>query len=76
MLSMRDIYINFNLNQLTKFTSSSRSTKFEDILPWNISQMITKTIPISTKLVITVLRITVLDGIRGSRKVNHLSEVI
>ena len=37
------IYINSNLNQLTKFTSSSRSTKFKDILPWNISQMITKT---------------------------------
>ena len=43
ILLMRDIYINFNLNPLTKFTSSSRSTEFKDILPGNISQMITKT---------------------------------
>ena len=28
---MRDIYINFNLNQLIKFTSSSGSTKLKDI---------------------------------------------
>ena len=53
IFSMRDIYINSNLNLLTKFTSSSRSTKFKDILPWNISQMITKTIPISTRIVIS-----------------------
>ena len=33
MFTMRDIYINFNLNPLTKFTSISRSTKFKDILP-------------------------------------------
>ena len=51
ILSMRDICINSNLNPLTKFTSSSRSTKFKDILPWNISQMIMKTIPISTRIV-------------------------
>ena len=50
IFSMRDIYINSNLNPLTKFTSSSRSTKFKDILSWNISQMITKTIPISTRI--------------------------
>ena len=30
ILSMRDIYINSNLNPLTNFTSSSRSTKFKD----------------------------------------------
>ena len=53
IFSMRDIYINSNLNPLTKFTSSSRSTKFKDILPWNISQMITKTVPISTRIVIS-----------------------
>ena len=53
IFSMRDIYINSNLKPLTKFTSSSRSTKFKDILPWNISQMITKTIPISTRIVIS-----------------------
>ena len=32
--------------------NSSRSTKFKDILPWNISQMITKTIPRRTRIVI------------------------
>ena len=49
---IRDIYINSNLNPLTKFTSSSRSTEFKDIFHWNISQMIMKTIPISTRIVI------------------------
>ena len=53
ILAMRDIYINSNLNPLTKFTSSNRSTEFKDIPPWNISQMITKTIPISTRTVIS-----------------------
>ena len=53
ILSMRDIYISSNLNPLTKFTSSSRSFKFKDILPWIISQVITKTIPISTRIVIS-----------------------
>ena len=51
ILSMRDICINSNLNPLTKSTSSSRSTKSQDILPWNISQMIMKSAPISTKVV-------------------------
>ena len=37
ILSVMDIYINSNLNPPTKFTSSSRNTKFKDILPWNIS---------------------------------------
>ena len=41
------------MNPLTKFTSSSRSTKLKDILPWIISQMITKTIPISTRIFIS-----------------------
>ena len=53
IFSMRDIYINSNPNPLTKFPSSSRSTKFKDILPSNISQMITKTIPINTGIVTT-----------------------
>ena len=44
ILKMRDIYINSNLNPLTKFTSRSRSTELKDVLPWNIFQ-ITKTIP-------------------------------
>ena len=51
ILLMRDVYINSNLNPLTKFTSSSRSTEFEDILIWNISQMIMKTDPISVRIV-------------------------
>ena len=50
---MRDIYINYNLNPLTKFTSSSISIEFKDILPWNISQLITKTVPISMRIVIS-----------------------
>ena len=53
IFSMRDIYINSNLNPLTKFTSSNRSTEFKDIFPWNMSQMITKIIPISTRIVIS-----------------------
>ena len=40
IFTMRDTYINSNLNPLIKFPSSSRSTEFKDILPWNISQMI------------------------------------
>ena len=54
ILTMRDTYVNVDLNPLTKFTSrSSRKTEFKDILPWNISQMIMKTIPISTRIVIS-----------------------
>ena len=53
ILTMRDIYINSNLNPLTKFTSSSRSTEFKDILPWNISQIITKIVPTSKIIVIS-----------------------
>ena len=53
IFSMRDIYINSNLNPLTKFTNSSRSTKFKDIILWKTSQMITKIIPISTRIVIS-----------------------
>ena len=53
ILMMRDIYINSNLSPLTKFTNSSRSTAFKDILPWSIYQMIMKTVPISTGIVIS-----------------------
>ena len=49
ILTMRDININANLNPVT---SSRRLNKFEEIFPWNISQMITKTVPISTRIVI------------------------
>ena len=52
ILMMRDIYISSNLNPLTKFTSNSRGTEFKDIFPWNISQMITRTVPFSTRIVI------------------------
>ena len=41
----------FQLEPFTKFTSSSGNTKLKDILPWNISQMATKAIPISTRIV-------------------------
>ena len=47
--TLRDIHINSNLNSLTKFTSSSRSTKFKDSLSRNISQIIMKIVPISTR---------------------------
>ena len=50
ILMMRYIYINSNMNSLTKSTSSSRSKRFKDIFPWNIFQMITKTILISTRV--------------------------
>ena len=53
ILTIRDIYINSNLNPLAEFTSSSRNTEFKDILPWNISQMIVKTIPLSKRIVIS-----------------------
>ena len=52
ILTMRDIYINSNLNPLTKLTSS-RSTELIDIFPWNISQMVTKTVPISTRIILS-----------------------
>ena len=50
---MRDIYINSNQHQLSKFSSSSRSTNFIDVLPLNISQMITKTVKISMRIVVS-----------------------
>ena len=54
LLTMRDIYSNSSLNPLLKFTSSSsRGAEFIDILlPWNISQMIIETVPISMRIVI------------------------
>ena len=51
IFSMRDMYINYNLNPLTKFTSSSRSIKFKDILPWNICQINTNAISTSLWIV-------------------------
>ena len=55
ILAMRDIYFNSNLKLLTKFTSSYRSIEFKDILRWNISQKITKTVLISTRIVISYM---------------------
>ena len=49
------IYINSNLNLFTKCTRKFRDpklTKFH-IFPWNISQMIIKTVPISKRIVIS-----------------------
>ena len=53
IFSLKDTDINSNLNPLIKFTSDNRSTNLKDILPWNISQMIAKTIPIRTRIVIS-----------------------
>ena len=50
---MKDIYINSNMNPLNKFNISGRITEFKDILSWSISQMITKTIPISMRIVMS-----------------------
>ena len=50
---------NSNLNPLTSFTASSRSTEFKDIFPWNIYQMITERVQISTSFVITELSKTI-----------------
>ena len=50
IFTVRDIYINFNLDPLTW---NSKSTKLKDIFQWNIPQMITKTILINTRIVIS-----------------------
>ena len=50
ILLMRDIYINSNLDPLTKFTSSSRGTEFKDIIPRNTPRT---AVPISTRMVIS-----------------------
>ena len=53
IFTMRDIYINSNMNPPTKFTNSSRCTEFKTILPQNISLTIMKTIPINTRMLIS-----------------------
>ena len=51
---MRLTYIGFNVDPLTKFSSSSsRSIELKDIFSWNISQIITKAIAVRTRLVIS-----------------------
>ena len=52
VLLMRDIYISSNLKPLTKLTSSSKSSEFNNISSHGIS-LIKKTIPISTRTVIS-----------------------
>ena len=52
ILTMRNICISSNLNPLTKLT---KFTEVKDTLTQSISQMITKTIPISTRIVISYL---------------------
>ena len=52
VLSMQGIYINSNLDPLTKYTSSSRSTKLKGII-YNIAQMIMKVVAVSTRIVIS-----------------------
>ena len=47
----------FHAEPTTKFTGSIRSTEFKDIFLWNISQMITKTLSISMRVVITYVMI-------------------
>ena len=51
IFTMRDLLTNSNLDPLTKFSSSHRSTEFKDILPCNICQIIKKPIPIHTRTV-------------------------
>ena len=43
----------FKINSLKKFSTSRRSTKFKDILLWNISQVTTMTALISTRIAIS-----------------------
>ena len=52
LFTARYIYISSNLNPLIKFISSSRSTEFKDIFPWNICQMIIKTVSNSMRIII------------------------
>ena len=52
VITMRDIYINSNLDPITKFSISSRNTKFTDTLQLNISQMIKKILSIIKRMAI------------------------
>ena len=51
IVKMGNICINSNLDPLTKSSSNSRNAEFKDMLPWNISLMIRKIDPISTRVV-------------------------
>ena len=52
IFSISNIHINSNLTPITRFTSSSRSTNLKNVFPWNISQLITKTIPVRLRIVV------------------------
>ena len=43
IITMRNIYINSNLELYTKFGGNNGRTKFTESLPWNISKMTKKT---------------------------------
>lgn len=47
VLSIMHVCINPNLNPLSKFRTSSTSARIKDILQWNISDIVMKTISIS-----------------------------
>ena len=53
ILLIKNIFINPNLNPFAKCLSSSRSTEFEDIIPWNISKIILKTAAIIARIIIS-----------------------
>ena len=48
--TISDIYIHLKLGPLAEFGINSRNTELKDILSWNISQMITKTVQITTRI--------------------------
>ena len=53
IIPMRDTFTNSNLGLLIKLRRRrrSRTNEFKDVLSWNISQMITMTIPINTRII-------------------------
>ena len=53
IFTMWVICINFNLDSLTKLGTSNKSIKLKDTLPWNISQMIMKTVPIIARVAVS-----------------------
>ena len=59
IFTMRNIssklHISSNLDSLPKFASNNKSNKFKYILPWSISKIITKMIPVSRRMVISYM---------------------
>ena len=53
IIPMRDTFTNSNLGLLIKLRRRrrSRTNEFKDVLSWNISQMITMTILINTRII-------------------------